>query len=71
LTKKNDFITTGKNPFLIMEQIVKFIGIIHSSLKKLDDCPKLETENAPEATISILAEFVERIRNIKAALEMS
>ena len=48
-----------------MEQIVKYIGTIHSSLKKLDDCPKLETENAPEASINILPEFVEGIKDIK------
>jgi len=49
-----------------MEQMLKFIGRIHSELKKKEDCPLQENENAPEATIKIFPEFVEGIRNITA-----
>jgi len=49
-----------------MEQMLKFIGRIHSELKKKEDCPLQENENAPEATIEIFPEFVEGIRNITA-----
>jgi len=48
-----------------MEASVKFIGIIHSSLKRLEDCPLQESENAPEATIEIFQEYNEGIKNIK------
>jgi hypothetical protein len=34
-----------------MEAQLKRIGIIHSDLKRLEDCPLQEHENAPEATI--------------------
>jgi len=44
---------------------LKFIGVIHSVLKNLEDCPKLETEDAPEAEIEIYSEFVSGIKDIK------
>ena len=47
-----------------------FIGTIHSQLKQLQDCPRQETENAPEATIEIFSEFVEGIQNIKPGDEI-
>ena len=43
---------------------LKFIGNIHSSLKKVEDCPLQETEDAPEATIEIYPEFLEGIKDI-------
>lgn len=48
-----------------MEQTIKIIGYIHSSLKSLEDCPLQENENAPEASIQILPAFIEGIRDIK------
>ena len=42
------------------------IGKVHSELKRLEDCPLLEHENAPEATIEIFTEFIEGIKDIKA-----
>lgn len=48
-----------------MEPTLKFIGKIHSELKKIDDCPLQENENAPEATIIIFHEFLEGIEDIK------
>ena len=39
-----------------MESIV-FVGIVHSSLKELSDCPLQETEGAPEAILEINEEY--------------
>ena len=36
---------------------VKQIGVIHSDLKELSDCPLQEHENAPGAVIEIFTEF--------------
>ena len=44
---------------------IKFIGKIHSTLKKVEDCPLQENEEAPEATIEIYPEFLEGIKDIK------
>jgi tRNA-Thr(GGU) m(6)t(6)A37 methyltransferase TsaA len=46
-------------------ETVTFIGIIHSSLKNLEDCPLQEHESAPGATVDISAEFAEAARDIK------
>jgi len=48
-----------------MEQTLKTIGVIHSSLKKKENCPLQENENAPEAIVEIFPEFLEGIKNIK------
>ena len=48
----------------IKEQILNIIGEIHSTLKKKEDCPLQENENAPEATIEIYPEYLEGIKNI-------
>ena len=48
-----------------MEQTLKPIGVIHSSLKKKENCPLQENENAPEAIVEIYPEFLQGIRNIK------
>lgn len=47
-----------------------YIGIINSELKKLEDCPRQESENAPEATVEIYKEFTEGIKNIKEGDEI-
>ena len=44
---------------------LKFIGKIHSPLKKFEDCPLQENEEAPEATVEIYPEFLEGIKDIK------
>jgi tRNA (Thr-GGU) A37 N-methylase len=36
-----------------MERTLKTIGVIHSSLKKKEDCPLQENEDAPEAVVEI------------------
>jgi tRNA-Thr(GGU) m(6)t(6)A37 methyltransferase TsaA len=53
-----------------MDQLLKIIGKIHSELKKKEDCPLQESENAPEATIEIFDEFAEGIKNIKPGTEI-
>ena len=53
-----------------MEPSVTFIGKIHSSLKRLEDCPLQENENAPEAEITIFPEFIEGIQDIKQGAEI-
>lgn len=47
-----------------MQQAIKYIGIVSSSLKKLEDCPRQENESAPEATIHIEPAFLTGIKNI-------
>jgi tRNA-Thr(GGU) m(6)t(6)A37 methyltransferase TsaA len=49
---------------MINDKQLVFIGIIHSGLKRLEDCPRLENENAPEATVEIFSEFDEAVKNI-------
>ena len=41
------------------------IGVIHSPLKRMEDCPLQESENAPEAMIEIFPEYIEGIKDIK------
>lgn len=53
-----------------MENKINFIGIIHSKLKKIDDCPLQENEDAPEAEIEIFPEFIEGIKNINSDSEI-
>lgn len=53
-----------------MEALIRSIGTIHSELKSLEDCPLQESENAPEAVIKMLPEFMEGIKDIRAGEEM-
>jgi len=48
-----------------MKHDLKFIGKVHSELRRLEDCPLQERENAPEATIEIFSEFHEAVKNVK------
>ena len=45
-----------------MEHAVKFIGEIHSVLRRMEDCPLQESENAPEAEIIVFPEYLEGIK---------
>ncbi len=40
------------------------IGIIHSELKRREDCPKQEHENAPKAIIDIFPEYKEALKDL-------
>ena len=53
-----------------MESTLKFIGTIHSDLKRIEDCPLQENENAPIASIEIFPEFKEGILNIMEGSEI-
>ena len=48
-----------------MKQTLKIIGNIHSDLKRIEDCPLQENENAPEAVVETFPEFLEGIKDIK------
>lgn len=48
-----------------MDTQLRPIGIVHSVLKKLEDCPLQESENAPEATLEIFTPFSDGISDIK------
>ena len=49
---------------------MKFIGKIQSPLKRLEDCPLQENENAPEAELVISPEFIEGIKDIESGSEI-
>ena len=53
-----------------MEQTLKTIGVVHSSLKKKEDCPLQENEDAPEAVIEIFPVFIEGIKDLKPGSEL-
>jgi tRNA-Thr(GGU) m(6)t(6)A37 methyltransferase TsaA len=53
-----------------MKSILKFIGVVQSSLKNLEDCPLQESEDAPQAVLNVFPEFAEGIQNIKAGAEI-
>jgi tRNA-Thr(GGU) m(6)t(6)A37 methyltransferase TsaA len=44
---------------------IKPIGVVHSSLKKMEDCPLQAGEGAPEATIEIFDEYGDAASHIK------
>lgn len=52
------------------EPALKFIGEIHSSLKRLEDCPLQESENAPAAEVVIFPPYAEGIKDISAGTEI-
>ncbi len=47
------------------EFTLKKIGVVRSELKKIEDCPLQESEQAPEATIVLEEEFAEGQRDIR------
>lgn len=53
-----------------MEHKVRHIGVVHSSLKNLKDCPRQETENAPEATVEIFSDFKPGMSDIEPGAEL-
>jgi len=48
-----------------MKEELRFVGVIHSELKMLQDCPKQEHENAPVATIEIFDDFINAAKDLK------
>jgi tRNA-Thr(GGU) m(6)t(6)A37 methyltransferase TsaA len=53
-----------------MDYNIRPIGVIHSSLKKLQDCPLQESENAPQATIEVFAKYKQGLKNIKTGSKL-
>ena len=53
-----------------MEQTIRFIGKIQSKLKRIENCPLQESENAPGAEIIIFQEFIEGIQDMKEGSEI-
>jgi tRNA-Thr(GGU) m(6)t(6)A37 methyltransferase TsaA len=49
---------------------LKFIGKIHSELKRVEDCPLQENENAPAAVVEIFPEFIEGIKDVKVGSKL-
>lgn len=49
-----------------MQPTLSYIGKINSSLRRLEDCPLQENENAPGASIILSPEFVAGIKDIHA-----
>jgi tRNA-Thr(GGU) m(6)t(6)A37 methyltransferase TsaA len=53
-----------------MEASLHYIGEIRSSLKRIEDCPLQESEDAPAASLVILPEFREGITNIEVGADL-
>lgn len=53
-----------------MDQEITFIGVVHSPLKTLKDCPLQEAENAPEASIEIFPEFADGMADLEPGEEV-
>jgi tRNA-Thr(GGU) m(6)t(6)A37 methyltransferase TsaA len=49
---------------------LRFIGKIKSELKRPEDCPLQESENAPPATLQIFPEFIEGIQDLAVGAEV-
>lgn len=53
-----------------MEPVLKTIGIVHSSLKHLSDCPLQENEKAPQAVIEVYEDFQEGLKDVQVDDEL-
>jgi tRNA-Thr(GGU) m(6)t(6)A37 methyltransferase TsaA len=49
---------------------LRFIGKIKSELKRPEECPLQESENAPPATLQIFPEFIEGIQDLTVGAEV-
>ena len=49
-----------------MKSTLNFIGRVHSSLKQLEDCPRQENEQAPDATIELFPNYQAGLSHLKA-----
>jgi tRNA-Thr(GGU) m(6)t(6)A37 methyltransferase TsaA len=48
-----------------MTNDIVYIGRVHSTLKRIADCPRQEHEGAPEAVIEIFGDYTNGSRNIQ------
>jgi tRNA-Thr(GGU) m(6)t(6)A37 methyltransferase TsaA len=53
-----------------MEATLNFIGQVHSSLIKIDECPLQENEHSPGATLEIYPQYLEGIKDIQEGSEI-
>jgi len=53
-----------------MDSTIQFIGTVRSELKRPEDCPLQENENAPPAILQIFPEFIEGVRDLAAGSEV-
>jgi L-fuculose-phosphate aldolase len=53
-----------------MQHDLKFVGEISSPLKKLEDCPRQESEQAPEADLVVFEPYVRAMQELKAGMEI-
>lgn len=53
-----------------MTSTLRFIGIIHSPIKNIEDCPLQESEGAPEVEVAIFPEFIEGIKDLQTGSEV-
>lgn len=53
-----------------MESTLKFIGQVHSTLKRKEDCPLQEYEGSPAAEVEVFADYLKGISNITIGSEL-
>ena len=53
-----------------MTPTLHFIGIIHSPIKRIEDCLLQESEGAPEAEVTIFPEFIDGIKDLQIGSEV-
>lgn len=53
-----------------MDTSLKIIGSVHTNLKKIEDCPFQEAEQAPPASLEIFLPFREGIEQLTAGTEI-
>jgi L-fuculose-phosphate aldolase len=52
------------------EMRLKAVGVIRSELKSLDQCPKQNTKQAPEAVVELKQEYAEAAEDLKVGQEI-
>ena len=53
-----------------MQNELKFIGQILSSLKKIEDCPRQEREQAPEANLEVFEPYLRAMQELEPGMEV-
>jgi tRNA-Thr(GGU) m(6)t(6)A37 methyltransferase TsaA len=54
----------------MMQNELKFIGQISSPLKKLEDCPRQESEQAPGADLIVAEPYLRAMQELEAGMEV-
>lgn len=53
-----------------MTDFIKFIGSVSSPLRRLEDCPRQEREQAPAAVLVISDEYEKAVRDLEVGMEI-